>query len=184
MVSPFTDFDQNSNSHNNEQNSVQSLPEIPDCALLLDILKTMESQFQKRGFLPHSNKGAIQPLWFIAEHERNLYLWRNGYSLNELDQFEFWVDIEYLAQKRIYYLEMLKEGFSFSNPLWGLTLPSHESILAELKYLGTFLKATKKIEKHVWALSRAGMLLREELHPSEQTRKTVLLPIVTDYQPK
>lgn len=148
----------------------------PAGCLLLDILKTMEVQFQRKGFLPDPSNASFHPLWFVATSERNNFLWRSGYSLNERDRFEFWVDPAALASKRMYQLELLREGFCFSNPTWGLAAPTEENINLELNYLQTFLAVTAKIQRHVYALSRAGLLLHRELHPESEPQDIIVLP--------
>lgn len=164
----------------NVQPSETFVHPVPQGCLLLDILKTMELQFQRKGYLPEATSGSFHPLWFVATSERNNFLWRNGYSLNEVNTFEFWVDPEALANKRMYQLELLSEGFSFANPTWGLACPSGENIKKELDYLQTFLSVTAKIQRHVYALSRAGLLLQAEINPEDDPREIVVLPLVKD----
>ncbi len=145
-------------------------------ALLLDILKTLETQLQHRNFLPKPEASGIHPLWFIAENECNLYLWKNGLSLSDKPKFEFWIHLQSLAKKRLHYLGLLEEGFIFTNPTWGLGLPAKETIEAEHQYLQTFLKVTANINKHIYALSKSGLLLRKEFKPETAEATVVLLP--------
>lgn len=162
--------------HNSEQSMHNFAQATPNACLLIDILKTMEQQFQRRGFLPDPKKQHFHPLWFIAVNECNHYLWRHGYSLSQKNQFEFWIDIKALAKKRRQQLDLLKEGFSFSNPTWGLEVPSEENIQLEQTYLQKFLLVTGKIEKHVQALSQAGLLLEQELTSEGIARELVVIP--------
>jgi hypothetical protein len=63
---------------------------------------------------------AVTPLWFLAETERNIFLWRQGKSLDDVEDYEFWVDIPSLITKRRVQLESPQGLNPFTNPNWGI----------------------------------------------------------------
>lgn len=186
MVKPLSAFESNRKPDNFAQPKIkaaQNCSNLTDgpsdyegTSLLLDILKTLEIRLQQRGFLTQFSAGEVQPLWFIAENARNTYLWRSGYSLEDVNRFEFWVDIRKLATKRINQLELLRDGFSLSSLPWGLELPDQNNLLMEIDYIRNFLLVTRKIRRHIVALSQAGLLLAGEFQPPLQPRQVVVLP--------
>jgi hypothetical protein len=176
MINSRTAPESSKSLHINVQPSNKNVHTTDRKALLLDILKTLEASLQQRGHLKFYKELGIHPLWFIAENERNIYLWRHGYSLSDLSKFEFWVDIENIAIKRIRQLKLTQDGFTQLSPAWGLGLPSEHDIQAEIDYLNSFLDITAKIEKHIYALSKAGFLLLNELNPINEENTKVLLP--------
>src|SRR5438045_1804769 len=76
---------------------VQSHIELPRTALTLENLKCVEESLTKRGLLPSS---ISLPLWFLAETERNVFLWKHGLSLVNVEEFVFWIDVASLVDKR------------------------------------------------------------------------------------
>ncbi len=136
---------------------------IPSSALLSSVLKTIEVQFQKKGLLPVSAPHSFNPLWFTAETERNVFLWRQGKSLIDSDNYEFWIDVPKLIAKRIRQLQCSDSDNPFVNPLWGEA--NHTQALAELErdYLATFLELMDQVGSHAHALSRVGSELQREV---------------------
>jgi hypothetical protein len=67
-------------------------------AISYESIKAFEQELVKRGLL---TKGEFYPLWFTAETERNTFLWKNGESLDDLENYEFWFDMPALIHKRL-----------------------------------------------------------------------------------
>jgi len=145
-----------------------------DNAVLADILKTLEQELQSRGLLPTPDLDSFHPLWFLAETERNIFLWRNGFSLIQQDEFEFWVDLEALIQKRLAQLTQPDTANPFINPLWELSSSDADLIEREKEYLAHFIDALRKITAHAEALSKVASLIKEQVEP--RGRRKVILP--------
>lgn len=143
-------------------------------ALLLSALKTIEEQLQRRGMLPITYLHTFNPLWFQAETERNVYLWRSGYSLADEDDFEFWIDPQALLEKRLSLLQELDPKNPFVNPLWGLAPLDPENVRTEVDYLETLRSHLAQIIGHASALSELGSEMLQELDGIE--RQIVVLP--------
>ena len=111
--------------HSPSKNGQETCIAPPKGAILADVLKTLEVQFQRRGMLPSGTESgpgmAFHPLWFVAETERNVFLWRQGCSLIQQDEFEFWIDIEALISKRLNQLDSADPENPFLNPLLDTT---------------------------------------------------------------
>jgi hypothetical protein len=144
--------------------------------ILLGILKSVEQELRCRQLIGDPAQDAT-PLWFIAETERNVYLWRNGMSIDERAQFTFWIDIKALIAKR---REQLRRSRGF-NPFINstTTLGTHEShgVQGEHQYLDCLEELASSIFKHAEALSHASESVRVELCPSSALRAHVTLPI-------
>ncbi len=145
-------------------------------ALLVDILKTLEIQLQERGLLPSNKSSAFYPVWFLAETERNIFLWRHGCSLIEQDEFEFWIDVRELVAKRLRSLEKFDPENPFLNPLWGAQSSSSDTLEQERSYLKQFQSVIGSIEEHATALCHVASRVLEELCPLAREREAVLLP--------
>ncbi len=142
--------------HKNEQSKEVLREELPARAMSLPILKAIEQRLVERGLINrHAN---CYPLWFLAETERNVFLWRHGLSIREQARFEFWVDIEALARKRL---------ASLSRSCTAGEAACEEAYLKRL--CGYLLK----IDTHAHALSRVGLIVEKEITPN--TLKTVVL---------
>ena len=151
--------------------NVQSTPKLPESAILLYSLKPLEKELAKRNLLPEGNAEAFYPLWFLAETERNIFLWRNGCSLIQQDEFEFWIDLEALVIKRLKQVGNPTHGNPFVAPNWDIHgSPEHEPG-PEVRYLEEFRDAIHRIGGHVHALSRAATMVM-----SVDAREIVLLP--------
>lgn len=153
-------------------NCVQSGSSLPATAVLYDCIKPLETSLQRRGMLGRSAKSHY-PLWFLAETERNVFLWRNGLSVLDADHYEFWIDLVELIDKRIGQLTIADEG----NPFLG-GIPFEEGganlrqASEEEHYLNTFLEKLTLIVAHAHALSFVGSELGQEFN----SRQRILLP--------
>ncbi len=130
---------------------------LSDTVILGDLLRALEDQLQSKGLLPPFT-GQFHPLWFLAETERNTFLWRRGLSLTQLEDFEFWIDVPLLISKRLEQL-CAKED----EP------PTSE----EHRYLQMLQEFLAQTSGHIHALSQVGSKIREEIGMS---KKRVVLP--------
>lgn len=149
---------------------------IPEHALLLGVLKAVESELTRRDFMGLRRYGAT-PLWFLAETERNVYLWRNGKGLDDQRNYTFWIDVPALIGKRRAQLERRSSGFNpFINPLGG-NLPLDERTLeVERDYLDVLEDLCVTVFRQAEALSHASETVRRELSAEAEERTTVVLP--------
>ena len=154
--------------HRDEQNSYS---EMAETVILGDVLKALENRLQQKGLLALSPQ--FHPLWFSAETERNIFLWRRGLSLIHLDQFEFWIDVPRLVAKRLQQMENAENDNPFSNAMWSEQISSPEAQDAERSYLTTLLELLSETAGHVHALSQVGSLVRSEI---AGTTDRVILP--------
>jgi len=152
--------------------------DIPPAAILLDFLRPLETALLDKDFLNESPGHLFYPLWFVAEIERNVFLWRNGFSLSDHVNFEFWVDMERLISKR----NTLIGGECLDNPLVHPgELLSDQPLLddageREQLYLQEFEKIFAKISKHAQVLSTVTSQIQQELGsaPQEEITRIVL----------
>jgi hypothetical protein len=148
----------------NEQN-------LPEGAVLLGVLKAIETELCKRELLGAAGSLAT-PLWFIAETERNVFLWRNGKSIGDHRAYSFWIDIRELIGKR---REQLSRARGF-NPFVNM-LPSSGGTEFELRYLDALEEIADTIFLHAEALSRASERVRQEIMAeTPDDRPLVILP--------
>lgn len=135
---------------------------IPSSAVLLEALKPMELRMLQRGLVSPPRDGN-SALWFLGETERNLFLWRNGLSLDDSPEFDFWIDVPKLITKRC----------SGSSTPENLTVAPHQSDLALNELLAHTLGGNRdylrqlheqfiKIQLHLHALSQATAELKSE----------------------
>lgn len=151
-------------SHKNVQR-----PSLPANSLTLEALRVLEQELQRRGYITLEG---FYPLWFHAETERNIFLWRRGCSLIHLDEFYFWVDIVKLIAKRTEQLETMTGDNPLLNPLWGEVEVSERSRLREQEYLRDLATSAAPILPHAHALTRASCEVFDE-----GERETVVLPV-------
>lgn len=118
----------------------------------------------------------IPPLWFLAETERNIYLWRNGKSIADHGDFSFWVDIPALISKRRGQLARADSQNPFTNPAWGISHCSDRLTDDERDYLDSLDELVGTILKHAEALSVASETVRSELTLGLIPRCPVVLP--------
>ncbi|MCB0328161.1 MAG: hypothetical protein KDD70_00820 [Bdellovibrionales bacterium] len=78
----------------NSNNQAGEVPEIVRNNSMIDgaILKSFEESVRSKGLLGDYESGNFYPLWFHYEQERNIQIWRNGYSLSDLSDATVWVD--------------------------------------------------------------------------------------------
>ena len=147
---------------------------LPPGAVLADSLRPLETQLIRRGFLRQDAADSFNPLWYLVETERNVFLWKRGCSVLQQDEFEFWVDVEAIIAKRLRQLDSMDGENPFVNPLWGVASMDASSKEREREYLTSFKAALQKIELHLHALSYVGSLLLKQ--HGEQPRERVVLP--------
>lgn len=145
--------------------------DIPVASARLDVLKGTEQELQKRQMLPPFGSSFF-PLWFAAETERNLLLWRNGLSLAASEEFEVWVDVPRLIQKRrtLCHADEHSSGPNLLGNIWG-----HRPVDSEIEYLAAFEELWNAMTIHCHCLSRVSSEL-EILSPEGQERKKILIP--------
>jgi hypothetical protein len=140
--------------------------------VLLGVLKAVEVELAKRELLGTLATQAT-PLWFIAETERNVFLWRNGKSIGDHSTFSFWIDIKALINKRRSHLSRSR-GF---NPFINLS-PRSGGIDCEHRYLDAIEELCDTIFRHAEVISQASESIRKELSPDRPTRSAIVLPHV------
>ena len=116
-------------------------------------------------------------MWFLAETERNVYLWRNGYSLDQQDEFEFWIDLPALIEKRLKQLASFDSENAFMNPLWGLSIADKDTVNKEERYLKSLFELIEQVKTHLEALSVAAAQVSREISPAVNEREVVVLPV-------
>lgn len=153
-----------------------SVQKLPRSSVLLGVLKSLENEFQRRGLVNRVG----HPLWFLAETERNVFLWRNGYSLENVKDFEFWIEPDKLIKKRLQQLENPEIGNPFINNGWTGGLKSMEVLELEADYLRELQEKLSSIVEHAHALSIAGSEALRDIAPNLYAPKEqVLLPSAT-----
>ena len=145
----------------------------PDGSVLLGVLKAIETELCKRELLGAAARRAT-PLWFLAETERNVFLWRTGKSIDDQRMYSFWVDIRALLVKRRDQLSRNRGFNPFINPL-----PQSGGIEYETEYLDAFEDICETVMIQAEALSKASEAARADVLPTISTRPVVVLP----YQP-
>lgn len=148
---------------------------VPHSRVLLGILKSIENELRSRELLGFS--GAIPtPLWFLAETERNVFLWRSGQSLDDARKYSFWVNCQALIDKRREQLHHPQDHNPFINPLWGSGPIDSKLVDNELDYLDLLEDLSPTIFKRGATLSCASESLRLEMDPNA-TRMAITLPL-------
>ena len=146
-------------------------------AILLDVLKTLETEIRTRNLFSSVHSFPFHPLWFQAENERNIFLWRNGFSIIEKDEFEFWVDIPSLIKKRKDALKNATFNHPLSNPNWPSMNDAAHAIELESAYLAELSELFLKLAEHATALCEASSMAIKELCAHEPAKAIVVLPI-------
>ncbi len=155
----------------NDLKSIQAASHL----VLADTLRTLEEAFSAKGLLDREPQDIFQPLWYLVETERNVFLWKRGCSIIQQDDFEFWVDIPALIQKRRRQLENADAHNPFVNSLWGIGTDTVESASRELNYLEEFLSLLADIQEHLCALCEATSQVQSTLN-GPPARERVVLP--------
>ena len=121
-------------------------------AVSAEILKTAEIRMQQKGMLPGGKALNHHPLWFFVETEKNVFLWRSGFGLNNKEDFDFWVDLETLVHKRLSQLERseLSDPAEFSFSEFKL---DNDPKISEKEYLIALKENILPILNHLSALS-------------------------------
>lgn len=160
--------------HNFVQKRCESVHDVPANAVLLEVLKSIECELQRKGHLPPPTSHSFNPLWFLAETERNVFLWRSGLSLSQKDELEVWIEVKELIEKRLAVLDAGKgDDNPFVNPLWESSLTDPGVTDGERRYLNTLKELLEPIHRHAHALSVVGSLLQERVGKRER----VMLPL-------
>jgi hypothetical protein len=150
---------------------------IPEGAVLLGVLKAIEKEFARRGLLEPTVNQAM-PLWFLAETERNVFLWRHGRSIDNCAEFSFWVDVPALIEKRRRHLSRCR-GF---NP-FVCGSPSETGAQHELRYLDQIEDMEDSIFFKAALISRVSESLQNELEPAQAFCTRVVLPYRAEATP-
>ncbi len=151
-----------------------SQAELPPGAVLASFVRTLETRLIARGLLS-TPRGEFHPLWFLVETERNVFLWRNGLSLENAEEFEFWVDPAALVEKRLLHLDAGSTENPFINSLWGIACGAAPlSAQEEREYLTNLLENMAKVAPHAHALSHVSSILGQEVLKPKLPR--ILLP--------
>ncbi len=148
---------------------------IPVSAVLWEVLHGVEVQLQRKGMLPSNAPASFNPLWFLAETERNVFLWQQGCSLIDQEQFEFWIDIPKLLNKRRAQLKKGNSANPFTNPLWGESEYDPSLADRENEYLEQLEELVAQVAGHAHALSIVASQVQRELHGEDRPR--VVLPV-------
>ena len=149
------------------------IEELPGSSILLDALKPLEQELSKRGLTGGCGKHS-HPLWFLAETERNVFLWRNGLSLSDQDKFEFWIDIPALIERRKGQVERGLDDPGFGNPfLGGMEIGALEQA-GEMQYLEVIHEQLTRIYVQAFELSLITRMVHKELRSED--RPIILLP--------
>jgi hypothetical protein len=144
--------------------------------VLLGVLKSIENELRRRELLGIEAAPAC-PLWFLAETERNVFLWRNGKSLDDVREFSFWIDLPALISKRRSQLAKPGGLNPFINPLWGSAPLDSDLLRHEFEYLEALEDLITTVFKQAEALSHASELIRKDLEQeSASQRAAVILP--------
>jgi hypothetical protein len=150
----------------------KNVSHTPAGCVLLGVLKSVEQELSSRERLGMAQANAT-PLWFLAETERNIYLWRRGYSIADHESFSFWIDIHALITKRKRQLRRTKG----SNPFIAFGSPSSETGTAnESLYLKAFEELSSTIIHYAGAVSQASQEIIEQLNPAHPKQRIVVLP--------
>lgn len=149
--------------------------EPPSDALLLGILKSIEIELQKREFT-RAKPPETAPLWYLAETERNVFLWRNGMGLDDRQSFHFWIDVPALIRKRIRQLDSGSSNNPFVNSTWGSAPIDRRRVEEDLQYMEDFLHVYPRVAPHAEALSHASIQIQSDLGVTQCSTTHILLP--------
>ena len=175
MSNPELNFSATTKKSESADKNVQNNTNLCANLVAADVLKTAEVRMQNKGMLPGGNKLSHNPLWFLVETEKNVFLWRSGHSLQEKQEFEFWVDLEALIEKRLAQLERS----DFQDPMLHAFNEFELGVdpkAAEKEYLQSLLENFAPILSHLAALSEVQREILEEGLNQSNTR--VVLPLV------
>lgn len=142
---------------------------VPSGAILLGTLKPFEQSLFQKGLISHSSP---VPLWFLAETERNTFLWKNGLSLVHASYFDFWIQVDDLIEKRKSQLDRVTPDNPFSGALLGASAIDPSAIELERHYLADIKAHFSRIALYAECLCHATNAVIGEMNP----RVIVALP--------
>lgn len=150
-----------------------SAPAVPAHAVMAEVPRMFEESLWKRGLL--SLPRGCTPVWFLIETERNVALWRRGFSLIAVDEFEFLVDVPALIEKRERQLSDADESNPFHLAPIAPGGVASEVWERERSYLRQFAELWATAQTHLAAMSGAAQLLMNDL-TSEPKLAVIVLP--------
>lgn len=154
---------------------IKSVHDLPKTVILADVVRSLENSLKIKGLVESSFKTeTFYPLWFLVETERNIFLWRNGLSLSNQDDFEFWVDLPKIVEKRLKQIDRFSPENPFLSPLWGSASAQPKVSDEEKQYFKELIEVTTRMQEHLHALSQVGSILLQE--NSFDEKEIVLLP--------
>ena len=151
---------------------------IPQDGVLLTLFRTFEDRLIQKHMLPDPQSSGFNPIWFLGETERNIFLWRNKKSIKDAHEYAFWLDVRKLISKRLSQLENSNPDNPFLNPLWGPPSGSLDSSPNEKLYLSEFLKLYGPAEPHLAAISAVQTLVTT-VENQEDSRRVKAVRIVS-----
>ncbi len=159
----------------NVHSEIKSVHDLPKSVILADVVRSLENSLKIKGLVESSFRTEnFYPLWFLVETERNIFLWRNGLSLSNQNDFEFWVDLPKIVEKRLKQLDHLSSENPFLTPLWGSASAQPKVSNEEKLYFEELIEVTTRMQEHLHALSQVGSILLQENTLDE--KEIVLLP--------
>ncbi len=179
LIKIVKDLYKSEHTHRNE------IPKIPENGVQLTLFKTFENRLIDRGLLPRPQDMNLNPLWFLGETERNIFLWRNKRSINDADQFSFWLDVKKLASKRLAQIENSDIHNPFLNSSWGSLSGSTESGPVETRheerrYITELLRLFAPAEPHLSAISAVQSIvchLKDTSEGNKNEPRIVSIPL-------
>ena len=145
--------------YNSEHPERTEIPKIPENGVQLGLFRTFENRLIERSLVPNPQTLNINPLWFLGETERNIFLWRNKKSIKDAALFSFWLDVRKLASKRLAQLENHDLENPFLNPLWGSPGGTIDTRDGERRYIQELLKLYGPAEPHLTAISTVQCII-------------------------
>jgi len=167
--------------YKNERPPTTEVPKVPQEGVLLNLFRTFENRLIEKCLLPPPQNAGINPLWFLGETERNVFLWRNKKSIKDAESYSFWLDVRKLISKRLAQLENKDPENPFLHPLWGSTAQHTDGRDSERHYLTELLRLYVPAEAHLAAISAVQALVSTisstEGDPKYNPSKIVLIPL-------
>jgi len=142
--------------------------------MLLELLKSVEVELVTRRMI--SGQAPSCPLWFLANLERDVFLWRSGRSVADKREFEFWINPHTLIQKRTDQLTSSGRVL-FPQTLFGSSGNDSESVQDEIDYLEELGDKLSSVQNHLEALSSAASIVLSTMS-QQPTRNQVILPFI------
>ncbi len=152
---------------------------VPAYPVSLEALKLTEEQLRRRALIAHSSSEDFYPLWFLAETERNVFLWQHHFSLSDMSLFHFSIDIDALIEKRMRHISSgnsfnsLDDGFDQASSTQGWRNNR------ERDYLRSLQQTLQPLMPHLSALSSTISDL-ENSNPASAEAINLVLPYRPD----